>query len=73
MTDANKNSDATRYFIIIFGDKYDLYPEPFDNESDARKKIEELAIAGPKVRFGLFQKIGTASADLAVTWKGQTG
>ena len=76
MTDTQKSSDATRYFVITIGGEeaeFSLHPQAFDNEGDARKHAEECALKNPKIKFGVFQKIGTASADLAVTWKGQTG
>lgn len=71
MTDEMKANDATRYFIITFGDKYELHPTPFDNEGAARKMAEELAVAEPGVRFGLFEKTGTVFAELEPKWKGR--
>jgi hypothetical protein len=70
MTEEMKRNDATRYFIIMFGDKYELQQTPFENEADARKAIDDLALTNPRVKFGLYQKAGTAIADLAITWKG---
>lgn len=70
MTEEMKRNDATRYFVVEFGNAITLLPTPYDNEGDARKAAEAAALAEPGVNYGVFQKIATARAALAVEWKG---
>lgn len=71
MTEAQKANDATRYFIITFGERIALHPEPFDNDAAARAKAEELAKADPGLTLGIFEKTATVVAQLEAKWKGR--
>lgn len=71
MTEEMKQNDATQHFVIEFGDKFRLIDTPFNNEGDARKHAEDLSLASPGVKYGVFTKSGTVVAALKAEWKGR--
>lgn len=76
MTDKEKEArlDATRYLVLEFGDGNSIevgftVKGSHDNEPDARKQADELALAQPGTRYAVFQKLGTTMAALKTEWK----
>jgi hypothetical protein len=72
MTEEMKAKDATRYLVLSL-DTAEMVAGPFSVEGEARKAAEAQAISNPGVEFGIYQKVLTSKASLAVETVGVTG
>jgi hypothetical protein len=72
MTEEMKAKDATRYLVLELPEMQWM-SIPFATEGDARKEAERLARTNPGAEYGIYQKVLTSKASLAVETVGVVG
>lgn len=66
MTDEMKDRDSRRFAILIEGTDEIVAYEAADGA--AEKKAKELALENPQDTYAVYQKVGTAKAELESKW-----
>jgi hypothetical protein len=75
MTEEMIKNDSTRYIVVLLNEADVAGGRPivaiYDNEGDATKEAQRLALASTnREEFAVYQKLGSAQAEMRVNWRG---